>query len=37
MDEVLARKRTAAALRWSAFKVAFWATEVESDTGIEGI
>ena len=26
----------AAALRWSALKVAFWATEVESDTGIEG-
>jgi hypothetical protein len=33
----LARSRAAAALLWSALKVAFWATEVDSDTGIQGI
>jgi hypothetical protein len=33
---VLACSNAAAALRWSALKVAFWATEVDSDTDIEG-
>src|SRR5580704_4459176 len=37
VGEVFARSRAAAALLWSALKVAFWATEVDSDTGIQGI
>ena len=37
VGEVLARSRAATAFRCSALKVAFWATEVESGTGIQGI